>query len=77
MKLKGTIYVLAFWVFEALLLPSTKSNTLEFVFNIPMKMKGRISVPSTKNSFTISSPRNIEWEVKMNDLITLGREEGE
>ena len=34
MKLKGTIYVLAFWVFEALLLPSTNRNILELVFFI-------------------------------------------
>ena len=80
MKLQGTIYVLAFWVFEALLPPSTNRNILElvflfsrkdkrnnflpllfgclmpfflpssnrdtlvFVFNIPMKIKGRIYV---------------------------------
>ena len=68
---------LLFGCLKPFLLPSSNRNTLVFVFNIPMKMKGRISVPSTKNSFTISSPRNIEWELKMNDLITLGREEGE
>ena len=120
MKLKGTIYVLAFWVFEALLLPSTNRNILElvflfshkdkrnnflpllfgclkpfllpssnrntlvFVFNIPMKIKGRISVlvfrvwtlsPSPQRKIASQSglPQIIEWELKMNDLITLGK----
>ena len=67
---------LLFGCLKPFLLPSSNRNTLVLVFNIPIKIKG-ISVPSTKNSFTISSPRNIEWEPKMNDIITLGREEGE
>ena len=44
MKLKMTICDLAFWVFEALPLPSTNRSTLEFVFYFP-KIKVRISCP--------------------------------
>ena len=60
---------LLFACLKPFLLPSSNRNTLVFVFNIPMKIKGRIPVlvfrvwtlspsPSTKNSFTIRSPTN-------------------
>ena len=44
MKLNMTICDLAFWVFEALPLPSTNRSTLEFVFYFP-KIKVRIFCP--------------------------------
>ena len=43
MKIKITISVQVFWVFEALVLPSTDRNTLELVFYFLVKIKGRIS----------------------------------
>ena len=45
MKLKGTIYVLAFWVFEALLPPSTNRNILELVFLFSHKDKRNNFLP--------------------------------
>ena len=38
-KIKITISIQAFWVFEALVLPSTDRNTLELVFYFLVKIK--------------------------------------
>ena len=80
-KIKGIIFLpLLFACLKPFLLPSSNRNTLVFVFNIPRKIKGRISVlvfrvwtlsPSPQRK--IGLPQNIEWELKMNDLITLGK----
>ena len=75
---------LLFGCLKPFLLPSSNRNTLVFVFNIPMKIKGRISVlvfrvwtlspfPKRKMASQSGLPQNIEWESKMNDLITLGK----
>ena len=75
---------LLFGCLKPFLLPSSNRNTLVFVFNIPMKIKGRISVlvfrvwtlsPSPQRKIASQSglPQIIEWELKMNDLITLGK----
>ena len=75
---------LLFGCLKPFLLPSSNRNTLVFVFNIPMKIKGRISVlvfrvwtlsPSPQRKIASQSvlPQNIEWKLKMNDLITLGK----
>ena len=75
---------LLFGCLKPFLLPSSNRNTLVFVFNIPMKIKGRISVlvfrvwtlsPSPQRKIASQSGLSqiIEWELKMNDLITLGK----
>ena len=41
MKLEGRIFAVAFWVLEALLLPSTNPNTLYFVYLFLHKDQGK------------------------------------
>ena len=75
---------LLFGCLKPFFLPISKRNTLAFVFNIPMKIQGRIYVlvfrlrslsssPQRKIASQSGLPQNIEWELKMNDLITLGK----
>ena len=118
LKIMITIFDLAFWVFEALPLPSTNRNTHEFVFYFP-QIKGRIFCPYLMGVWGPSSsllpiiipfslflislwtlkevsvlvfrvwslspsslrkvashsglPQNIQWELKMTGLSTLGK----
>ena len=75
MKLEGRIFAVAFWVLEALLLPSTNPNTLYFVYLFLHKDQGKnflllrfgclkpFLLPSS-NRNTVEFAFNIPMEIK-------------